>query len=197
MIQCNDMELWELFLHGDRVAFTALYTSYYKDLLYFGSQWTGDGELVKDTINQQFLHLWDKKESLPSVHNVRSYILTAFRNRLSNETAKVHPHAGFSSFDETASAPSWEDELMEVQEKNRVLQTLKVAIAALPERQRELVFLRYYQGLSTEAIAEKTGLASSTVYNTLHAALNTLRKQMSPKHAGQLQNLLSLLFMMA
>jgi DNA-directed RNA polymerase specialized sigma24 family protein len=52
-------------------------------------------------------------------------------------------------------------------------------VAALPERQRLVLFLRYYADLSYTAIATAVGVEVSTVGPTLTAALRTLRERMS------------------
>jgi DNA-directed RNA polymerase specialized sigma24 family protein len=52
---------------------------------------------------------------------------------------------------------------------------LRAAIALLPERQRQALFLRHYAELSYEEIAEVLGIARGTVSATLHAAHNALR----------------------
>ena len=44
------------------------------------------------------------------------------------------------------------------------------AVAALPERQRTALFLRYYADLDYAGIAEALGIAVGTVSATLHAA---------------------------
>jgi RNA polymerase sigma factor (sigma-70 family) len=51
-------------------------------------------------------------------------------------------------------------------------------IAALPERQREALFLRYYADLEYSAIAEVLGIEVGTVSATLSAAHQTLRKKL-------------------
>lgn len=48
-------------------------------------------------------------------------------------------------------------------------------VAALPPRQRAVVVLRYYEGLSEREIAETLGIASGTVKSTASAALAALR----------------------
>jgi len=55
---------------------------------------------------------------------------------------------------------------------------LRAAIAALPEQQRTMVFLRHYADLDYEAIAEATGVARGTVAATLHAARASLQRTM-------------------
>jgi RNA polymerase sigma-70 factor (ECF subfamily) len=53
---------------------------------------------------------------------------------------------------------------------------LELLIAALPERQRLALFLRYYADLNYEAIAAVLGVKPGTVAATLHAAHAALRR---------------------
>ena len=55
---------------------------------------------------------------------------------------------------------------------------LRAAITALPERQRLVLFLRYFADLDYEAIAETLAIAPGTVAATLHAAHAKLRHQL-------------------
>lgn len=55
---------------------------------------------------------------------------------------------------------------------------LHALVAALPERQRLALFLRYYADLDYEAIAEALGVKPGTVAATLHAARAALRREL-------------------
>jgi RNA polymerase sigma factor (sigma-70 family) len=55
---------------------------------------------------------------------------------------------------------------------------LEALVAALPERQRVALFLRYYADLDYDAIATALDIKSGTVAATLHAAHTTLRRQL-------------------
>jgi RNA polymerase sigma factor (sigma-70 family) len=55
---------------------------------------------------------------------------------------------------------------------------VEVLVAALPERQRLVLFLRYYADLDYEAIAEALGVRAGTVAATLHAAHSRLRREL-------------------
>jgi RNA polymerase sigma factor (sigma-70 family) len=52
---------------------------------------------------------------------------------------------------------------------------LRAAVAALPERQRLVLFLRYYADLDYAAIAEALEISSGTVAATLNSARSSLR----------------------
>ena len=55
-------------------------------------------------------------------------------------------------------------------------------IAALPERQRLALFLRYYADLDYDSIAEALGVTSGTVGATLNAAHASLRDSLKEAH---------------
>jgi RNA polymerase sigma-70 factor (ECF subfamily) len=55
---------------------------------------------------------------------------------------------------------------------------LRAAVAALPERQRLVVFLRHYADLEYERIAEVLRIERGTVAATLHSAHAALRRQL-------------------
>jgi RNA polymerase sigma-70 factor, ECF subfamily len=55
---------------------------------------------------------------------------------------------------------------------------VEAIVAALPERQRLALFLRYYADLDYEAIATALGVRPGTVAATLHAAHAALRRQL-------------------
>lgn len=56
-------------------------------------------------------------------------------------------------------------------------QELRAAVAALPERQRHILFLRHYADLSYEEIGAVLGIARGTVAAALNAAHSSLRSR--------------------
>lgn len=56
--------------------------------------------------------------------------------------------------------------------------TIRSVVAALPERQRLVVFLRYYADLDYNAIAEALDVQPGTVAATLNAARGAIRRQL-------------------
>jgi RNA polymerase sigma factor (sigma-70 family) len=56
---------------------------------------------------------------------------------------------------------------------------VRAALAALPERQRLALFLRYYADLDYAGIAEALGISRGTVSATLHAAHSNMQTQLT------------------
>ena len=67
----------------------------------------------------------------------------------------------------------------------QVLRDVKKLMEALPEQQREVVFMRYYQELSFKEIAEMTGVSINTSLGRMRYALMNLRK-MTHQHGVNL-----------
>ena len=61
---------------------------------------------------------------------------------------------------------------------------LRAAVAALPERQRTVLFMRYYADLEYDAIAEALGVAPGTVAATLNQARASLRRTLEEAGDG-------------
>jgi RNA polymerase sigma-70 factor, ECF subfamily len=68
-------------------------------------------------------------------------------------------------------APLVAEQVVEAQRHDEV----RDAVAALPERQRLAVFLRYYADLDYRAIGEILGVTDGTARASVHAAQATLR----------------------
>lgn len=158
---------------GDHEALFSLMSVHYNELFRYGIKFTADKDLTKDLVGQFFLHVWDHRAQFAQVKNVEGYLLVSFRHFLLNYHRKISrqlqlPDTGLVEF-------SHEEYLIAWQDNEIIRKTLLQAMQSLPERQRQLVQLRFYEQLSNDEIAQRTGLSLRTVYNKLHEALKKLR----------------------
>jgi len=194
----TDESLWNGMRQGKEDMFLELYNRHYHTLFFIGLKEISDAQLVKDTIQQLFLYLWEKKKSIHQAENVKSYLITSFLRKLTadwkknnNRVAYLHV-AGMGSQQDLLPTP--EEELIEKNEAYHLSVTLADHVNELPNRQRELIFLRFYEGLSYEKIAEQTGLSQRTIYNSIHEALKKLRLEMHHPAKPSSLNVMVLLF---
>jgi RNA polymerase sigma-70 factor (ECF subfamily) len=66
-----------------------------------------------------------------------------------------------------------------------LLRSVTDAVLALPEQDREVILLRFYENLPPREIARKFGIPSQTVRSRLHRAVSRLRAQLDGKHGGR------------
>lgn len=65
--------------------------------------------------------------------------------------------------------------------REQVLEDVKLLVEHLPQNQKEVVFMRYYQELSFKEIAEITGVSINTALGRMRYALLNLRRMASKK----------------
>ena len=89
-----------------------------------------------------------------------------------------------------------EAELIRKDQQSHLFRVLMNHISDLPNRQRELIVLKFYEGLTYEEIVQRTGLSHRTVYNKIHEALKKLKLDIAtrqPDHSAALMLLVSVL----
>lgn len=175
--------LWQRSVAGDKVAFCQLVEAHYAVLFNYGATFTSDRELIKDTLQDLFVQLWEKRETL-HIRFLTIYLLRSIRNNLFQ--AFRESHLSLVTIDTDTHDHSDEsniEEIMIFQEADSQAKTrISEAISHLPRRQKEVIFLKYYQGLDNEKIAELMQVNRQSVANFLHKAILTLRLSFDQIH---------------
>lgn len=169
--------LWNQYCKGDRKAYEQLIEVCYKPLFQYGTKFTRDHDLIKDSIQDLFLSIWKKSDNLISIKNPLSYLFQSLRYILIGQVKKRFKLNDISAEEflpfETCS---YESDWIEKETENVLNAHLKKAMHLLPERQREALYLRYYENLSYEEIAEIMGLKRQAVANYLQYGIQKLRE---------------------
>ncbi|CAN5387706.1 sigma-70 family RNA polymerase sigma factor [soil metagenome] len=171
-------QLWQEYQSGDMYALAKIMQSYYPDLFHWGMRLHSDRDFVKDCIQEVFMNLWKLQESINSVNNVRSYLLVVLKTHILRELANKHHSIKSTLSDDYSFSVEFAADIQLIEEENEVykIRKLEHVINHLPERQKELIYLRFYQDLSFEQIADVMHLGRQSVYNLLQKSLNSLRK---------------------
>jgi RNA polymerase sigma-70 factor, ECF subfamily len=126
---------------------------------------SGDGDAAFEIVQDAFAGVVSRRRSFASRGPVDAWIWRAVVNTALNRRRHDRREAVLlppSPSDQTADGPAGVAE----------------RLAELPERQRLVLFLRYYADLDYAAIAEVLGTSVGTVSSTLHAAHRALRAQL-------------------
>lgn len=178
----KDIALWQAFKSGDRDAFAKIYNLFIEDLLSYGYRVTNDRQLIRDSIQDLFLHLWHTRENLTDTDSIRFYLYVSLRNRILRNIEK-HNHTSIDTqdlFENIIGVLSVEDELITTEQYSEQIIQLKRAIQQLPKRQQEIIQLRYYHDFSFEEIAGMMEINNQSVRNLLHRAITELRQYFIP-----------------
>ena len=180
--ELTDKELWACIKKNDKEALAQLFQRYYFFLVRSGLHYMPDAELSKHAANDVFYHLWRNRITLSDVDNVKAYLGTAFRNQLfmlARRSLKDRDRLERWSHREEALQVSYEEIIVALQVKEAQQERLRRAMEQLTPRQKEYLHLKYYEGLGYDQIAERTGQAVKTIYNTIYEAIKLLRQEVS------------------
>ena len=173
---------WNALRNGEHSALEDLYNQHYIGLLNYGVKLVQQREVVRDSIFQLFLHLWDNHQKLAEVRNVRSYLITCLHRELlawirknRNKTisgvswAELYPETEFS----------YEEHLVRTQQNEELRATIRIAFDKLSRREKELLQLKFFEDHDYDEIARRCNISKRTAYNIVHAALKTLKQTLS------------------
>jgi RNA polymerase sigma factor (sigma-70 family) len=173
----EDETLFMKMKEGNKKALSILFRRHYDYLLHYGLQITPNHIIVEESIQELFLYIYENHQALSPAKNVKSYLFTSLRRRIFKtikkeskafqlkETAALYTDIQFKVDD-------FQDQLIDDLDSKKYLVEV---LNSLPWRQREAIYLKYYNGLSTKEIAEVMGVSNQTVLNTLYQTLKKIR----------------------
>jgi len=175
----DDATLWQCFRGGDRGAFEQILESHYALLLNYGIRISSDREFVKDCLHDLFVDFWNQRERLKEVRNLKSYLLVSFRRKLLRESKRMRwfREAGEVSDDYAFEVQfTIEAYLINNEIQHESLVKLKTSLEKLTKRQREVIYLRFYQEMDYEEIADSLEINYHSVVNLMYEGMKLLRK---------------------
>jgi RNA polymerase sigma factor (sigma-70 family) len=180
-IQLKHLLLWERISQGDKDAFLDLYKELYYPLVNYGIKIANDTDIAEESVDEVFMYIWDKHEQLSRVESVEAYLKTSIKRKIfrlfeKKRRTNLALNASFSENDWFEEG--YESFLIRMQTDELLRSNLKAAMEKLTYRQKQLIYLKFFEGESYEAIAQKTNQTIKTAYNTIYDALKILRKEL-------------------
>ncbi len=179
--------LWNSFKKGDWEAYTNLYHAYYRLLNNYGHKFTKDVNLIEDAVHDLFVTLWTTRSNLGNPSSVKNYLYKSIRNILFRKIKSASRFFNLQEDDESIPfVASYDHQLISNEDEKKLQQTVCEALNKLPARQQEIVFLRFYEGLSYEEIADIMGIQLSSTYKLLYKSLENLQQSLACVSIGLL-----------
>jgi RNA polymerase sigma-70 factor, ECF subfamily len=165
----SDLELVAAINGGDAAAFEVLYFRYRDWVTGLAYRFTGDSDAALDVMQETFLYLLKKFPGFRLTANLKTFLYPAVRHLSITARRKADRYqATAAELDQLERTPAPSGDGTETGD-------VEVVLAALPEEQREVLLLRFVDGLSLAEIAEAMDIPLGTVKSRLHNALDTLR----------------------
>jgi RNA polymerase sigma-70 factor (ECF subfamily) len=167
--ELDDLELVARVNRGDEAAFAALYHRHKEWVAGLAYRWTGDHQAALDVLQETFIYFLKKFPGFKLTAKLQTFLYSAVKNlslaarKKSARYQTLEPDSPL--MEEQAVAPAaGKDEPIEA------------ALGLLPETHREVLWLRFVDGLELSEIAAAMEIPLGTVKSRLHNALETLRQ---------------------
>lgn len=174
----TETDWWLRLLDGDQEALGYFYQKYADTLLKYGLSIVYNRDLVRDAVQELFVQIWNRRKNLSTPNSVKYYLIASLRRIILKSVIDDRKQLDTNADDDYFVNNYSQIPELDVPDIDNILQS---AIRTLPPRQQELVFLRFFENMSYEAISEVTGLDYQILRNTLYRAIKSLRHNLSDK----------------
>jgi RNA polymerase sigma-70 factor (ECF subfamily) len=163
---------------GDEAAMRALYRELHPEIARFVGRRVRSRADAEDLVSRVFFTLVERLDDFdPKRGNLRGWLFRIARNAIIDHFRKQRPTVAFDGLGELVPADV-DDPLSELLERERLGHVLR-QLEAQPTETRELLALRYADGLRHKEIAAITGLSESAVKQRVSRAVRELRTQVA------------------
>lgn len=180
----DERTLWTRLREGDREAFSEIYRRYFPLLFRYCIRFTDNRDLVKDSLQDFFTQLFLKRHTLTIPDKLKTYLLVSARRELVRRLGKETRHSGEPLQEEAYDFSlelSVENLLINRQHEERKSRQLQRSLVSLTDRQKEAIYLRFYESLGYDEIAgimqlKEVKYARTLVYRAITELKTVLEK---------------------
>jgi RNA polymerase sigma-70 factor (ECF subfamily) len=169
-LMTSDGELIQAAATGDRSAFEDLYRRYARPVFGLALRRLGDRGRAEDAVQETFASIWRSAGSYRPERGPGAPWLYAVARNAIVDRARARTEIPADIPEAAADTPGPADRT----EQGWVAWRVHRALEELPEREREVIALAYWSGLSQSEVAEFLGIPLGTVKTRTRAALSKL-----------------------
>lgn len=153
----------------------SIFSKYYSDLVYYGSQINNNKSLVEDCIQDLFLKFCENSNLILDANDQEAYLKTSLKRQILKRVELHNNQKKMGSKMIEISEPSYEEVLIKNQSSIQDSLFVKSLLDELSPSQKTILTMRFYRSMSYEEIATKLVITKRTVYNQVHDSLKKLK----------------------
>ncbi len=167
----------------DKKWFAGVYEQNFDSVYRYALTLVRDESQAEDIAADVFLKAWRSRQSFRGQGSVTSWLLSITHNEALSalRAASRQPTADAGVLDLRHDTDPTPEAAVELAADSDELQS---AMVHLTPEQQQVLFLRFFEGLPHEAVAERLGRNANAVRALQFRALNRLRGLMEASHAG-------------
>ncbi|MEO8448763.1 MAG: RNA polymerase sigma-70 factor [Gemmatimonadota bacterium] len=163
---------------GDAQALSQLLDRYWRQMVTFAADKVGSRDAAEDLVQEAFVRVWEHRAQLRPYTSPRGYLYRVLRNLITDDYRRRRLRDQWAAWQHQDGETLIPSPAMDL-EADQLAAAASKAIAALPERRRDVFVLGHFHGLSYKEIAEALGITRRTVANHMSLALNELRRDLA------------------
>ncbi|MET7030313.1 RNA polymerase sigma-70 factor [Sediminicola luteus] len=155
----------------NKFVFKKLFESLYEDLVFFANGYLFDVSASEDIVQETFIQLWEKAETITIKNSLKAYLYSMVRNRCLNylKTIKITDSSNILDFQAIIVSDYDLDDYTNEDKEIIYSQILKI-IETLPAKMQTIVKLRFMNNYKYSEIAEEMNVSVNTVKTQLKRA---------------------------
>ncbi|WP_018616564.1 RNA polymerase sigma factor [Segetibacter koreensis] len=169
---------WKDIECGDLNAYSKAYVFYYNKLFNYGRNFTDNTAIIEDAIQSVFIMVWKNREKLNAIHSPHTYIFSAFRNHIFKEKKNLLETSLFKIKQDEDFEFGIDAILISKDTSAELSNRIQQALNKLTARQKEAIFLRFYEALSYEEVAQVMHISVKATYKLMARSLLQLKELM-------------------
>ena len=167
---------WNQCLAADTKAFGLIHAALFTGLYNYGLRLLNDDELASDAIQDLFIKIWGKRNSIGNLQKVKPFFYTALRRQILNQLRDLKLKQYKIRFIIQPDMEFSQEEILIKKEADAGLENQIVALLnSLPKRQQEIIYLHYFENIPLNQIAEILGINQQSAINLKYRALQKMR----------------------
>ena len=180
--------------NGEKEAIQEIYIIYYDRLIRYGLSMNYEKGLLYDKIQDMFVWILLHPEKLAQIKNLDTYLFKSLKRNLNSslkrEKGKKNSAEKYQIAQKEES--NAETRLIESENKENQSSWLITQLSLLSPHQKEVIYLKFYENLTYDEMAEILSVSNQVVRNSVFRALKKLRKNVQQENPRSLKGLLFL-----
>lgn len=181
MADHEDKDLMNDLLLGKESAFKEIYDRYFEKLFVSCFGIVHHTQEAEDIVIITFNKLFERHANFQSIGQMQAWLFLAARNNCIDTLRRRKVLLSTLEKADNTNLPSVEDQSINDELDALLLDRLFQLIEELPKQSRQVIRLKYMEGLKYKDIAEKLDVSPRTVENLLRYALDRLRNTLINK----------------
>ena len=173
----SDLELIDAVNRGDVQAFESLYHRHQPYASRIAMRFTGERNLALDAVQDSFIYFYNKFPGFVLTAKLTTFLYPVVKHNALALKKKAKRAQGDTSDEALKAQPAPGGDPANTE----ATEDLQAVLAALPDAQREVLVLRFVDGLALEEIASALDIPLGTVKTRIHHAIKKLRESPTAK----------------